>query len=385
MAPRRSHRLPADLRPTALATRLKAAAGAVDLTVSNPTKVGLTYPGAAIREALAGAEVLRYEPAAAGEPRARAAAAKVAGVEPGDVILTASTSESYALLFQVLCDPGDAVAVPAPSYPLFEHLARLQGVRARSYSLEYDGRWRVDTGAVRDALAAGAAAVVVVNPNNPTGSAIDEATGAHLRALCAEHDVPLIADEVFRPYGFAAEPPSAGGDGEALTVVLDGLSKRAALPQLKLGWMALRGPSAARAELSERLEWAADAYLSVGAPVQVAAPRLLELAPAICAQVRARVAGNRARLSAHAGALPEVDLLAADGGWSAVLRVPAICGDDEWVVRLAEEARVIVQPGFFYDFAAAGYLVVSLLPDPAVFEEGCTRLFEGVRSILAWG
>ena len=281
----------------------------LDLTVSNPTAVGLPELGARVTRALAEGESGPYEPAPAGAPAARAAiAAETSGagatpVAPEQVLLTASSSESYAFLFKVLCDPGDAVLVPEPSYPLFEYLARLDGVEPVPYRLAYDGAWHVDLGSVDDALArAGgrARALVVVNPNNPTGSFLKRFELPALAARCEAHGLAVIADEVFSSYAagddptrvraLAAEPTFTD---RALTFALGGLSKACALPQLKLGWMTVAGPPGLAREARERLELVADTYLSVNAPVQQAAARLLAIGRDARAAIAARVADNR--------------------------------------------------------------------------------------------
>jgi aspartate/methionine/tyrosine aminotransferase len=353
----------------------------IDLTESNPTVVGLRYPEALIREALADAAALRYEPTPKGLLSARAAVAAYYRrhqrvVDPERITLTASTSEAYSWLFKLLCDPGDEVLVPTPSYPLFEHLAGLEAVRVTPYPLRYHGGWFLDVEEVARVLTARSRAVLVVNPNNPTGSFLRRGEHARLQQLCAERDLALISDEVFADYAFAPDGERVttlvDDDATALTFCLSGLSKLVGLPQLKLGWIVLGGPPARRAAAEARLELIADTYLSVGAPVQHAAPRLLQLVDDVGAQIAARVRDNRDHLAAALRGAP-ANLLASDGGWSAIVRLPAIRSEEEWVLSLLD-AGVLVHPGFFYDLAGT-HAVLSLL---APFD----RLRDGIAAIV---
>lgn len=380
-----SSRTPGDLTPTPLARLLEGEQGGVDLTLSNPTRAGLEYDDAAIRAALSRPEVLRYEPTALGHAAARDAVARYLGsvgrpVAADRLALTASTSEAYGALFKLLCDPGDAIAAPSPSYPLVPHLAGLEGVEVVPYQLRRDGgRWRIDRGTLEEALAAGARAVVVVSPNNPTGSVPDADDRRLLADACRRHDAALIVDEVFAPYGWHGGPvePVVGDDGP-LAFVLDGLSKSAALPQLKLGWVAVRGPEAeARAALT-RLEWVLDAYLSVSAPVQAGAAELLATAPAMQRRLRARLGSNLAALRAALTGMGHVEVLPGDGGWYAVLALAGGIDEEALVTGLASRAGVRVHPGFYYDFATEGFLVVSLLVPEAAFAAGASALARGL-------
>ena len=382
------------------AARRAAGASIVDLTVSNPTTVGLPYPLAALREALALPEIAVYEPTPRGLPSARAAIAaehdrRGLAVDPERLVVTASSSESYALLFKLLCDPGDAVLVPEPSYPLFDYLARLEGVEPVAYRLAYDGVWHIDLSSLDEALSVARAAgrrpraLVVVSPNNPTGSFLKRDEHRRLGAICARAGLALIADEVFADY------PSAGiVDGEAvacaaavaavatddtapvLTFSLGGLSKSCGLPQFKLGWILAGGPAPDVAAALARLELIADTYLSVGGPVQMALPRLLPLGATIRASIAARVAANRQQLRARLPPSSPCTVLPAEGGWSAIVRVPAVLTDAEWAITLLRQDGILVQPGYFFDMPATGaFLVVSLLPDPLVFGPAMERLF----------
>jgi aspartate/methionine/tyrosine aminotransferase len=341
-------------------SRLRAARPqAIDLTLSNPTAAGLDYPPGLL-DALADPAGLRYAP----DPRGlRSAREAIAGDRADDVILCASTSEAYGWLFKLLCDPGDQVLAPRPSYPLFDYLAALEGVELVPYDLQYDGAWHL--GPLPSAPRA--RAVLVVSPNNPTGNVLarDE-----LRAI-ERLGLPVISDEVFAPY--TPEPLSVADEARVLAFSLGGLSKSAALPQLKLAWIRAGGPEPARREALARLELIADTYLSVSTPVQLAAPRLLAAAAALRAQIAARVAANRALL--QAAAPPAVTVLPADGGWYAVLRFPATETDEALALRLLRDHDVHVHPGYFFDFGPGTWLVVSLLPPPDVFAAGVARLF----------
>jgi aspartate/methionine/tyrosine aminotransferase len=352
----------------------------LDLTVSNPTEVGLPYPAAELAAALARPAVARYQPAAFGLSSARQAVAadyarRGAVLDPAAIVLTASSSESYALLFKLLANPGEVVLVPQPSYPLFDYLARLEGVEARPYRLSHDGGWRVDL----DTLdLAAARAVCVVSPNNPTGSFVHRQDLEALAALAAERGLALVVDEVFADYAFAPGPGAvlsvAGAAPAALTFCLGGLSKSAGLPQMKLGWIATLGPAALVAEALARLELVCDTYLSPGTPVQLALSRLLELGASIRAAIRERVQANRRALASAISAQAPCTLLPAEAGWSAILRMPALMSDEDWAIRLLEEDGVLVQPGYFFDLTLGTTLVLSLLPAPATFNEGVSRL-----------
>ncbi|MCC6740257.1 MAG: pyridoxal phosphate-dependent aminotransferase [Planctomycetia bacterium] len=342
-----------------LEERRRAGAPLLDLTLSNPTKAGIAYPGAAILDALRDERALQYEPDPRGTAEAREAIAAAHGVGPADVLVTASTSEAYALIFKMLCDPGDSVLVPQPSYPLFDHLAALEGVAVEPYALDIDAGWR----AVLPART-GAQAVVAVSPNNPTGSFFSPADVDAAGRL----GVPLVVDEVFAGYPFGAAPPPARARRDLDVFTLGGLSKSAGLPQLKLGWILATGPGAAAS--LDRLAAVADAYLSVSAPVMRAAPKLLALAPAIRDAVARRTRANLAALRAAAGAR----LREPAGGWYAVVEAPARLSDEDWALRLLRDDAVVVHPGYFFNFPREAFLVVSLLPPEAEFAEAARRL-----------
>jgi len=362
------------------AARRAADRPVLDLTVSNPTQVGLSYPAQALASALGDAGIARYEPAPFGAPLAREAVAadfarRGASVAAERIALTASSSESYALLFKLLCNPGDVVLVPQPSYPLFEYLARLEGLEPRPYHLRYDGRWRLDW----DSLdLAGASALCLVNPNNPTGSFLSTDEWARLCTLAAEQDLPLIVDEVFADYGLVpavdAAVTVAALSLPALTFCLGGLSKSAGLPQCKLGWIAALGPEPLVSEALRRLELVCDTYLSVGTPVQLALPALLALGADLRAQIKKRIETNRQRLATTFGRSSPCTLLPAEAGWSAILRVPALMTDEEWALTLIDRDGVLVQPGYFFDLEVGTSLVLSLLTHPATLAEGARRI-----------
>jgi aspartate/methionine/tyrosine aminotransferase len=321
-----------------------------DLTRSNPTTAGLDYPVALLpllQRAQSSALVYRPEPFGSSAARQAVAQhlARARGAEPEarDILLTASTSEAYAFLFKLLCDPGDAILIPAPSYPLFEHLAELEAVQAVPYRLAYDGAWHTDMASVRRAMSPRVRAIVLVSPNNPTGH---YSAPAEQSAL-AELGVPLICDEVFFEYALDAQPPRRSVS-TALTFSLGGLSKLAGLPQLKLAWTELSGPAELVQEARERLELVADTFLSVATPIQVALPELLGLAPTITELIRARCSQNLATARRVLGGTA-VSVLRVEGGWSAVLQFPRLQGEDELVAGLLTRHGVLVQPGWFYD------------------------------------
>jgi len=379
-----SSRTPADLAPNRLAralARLRAGEKPfLDLTSSNPTTVGLGLDEEVLAP-LASAAGLVYEPEPFGLLEARrAVAAQFAqrGLEvaPGRIVLAASTSEAYAHLFKLLCEPDDEVLVPAPSYPLFEHLARLEAVRAVPYPLDADGGWAIQTDLVTGALSSRTRAVVVVNPNNPTGTFLRRRELDGLAALAADRGIALVGDEVFFEYPLEAPADRVSilaAEG-ALTFALGGLSKSAGLPQVKLGWLAAGGPEALVAGALARLEIVADTYLSVSTPVQHAAAMLIGAGRGRRALVQARVEENLVALRRLAAAHRACRVLPVEGGWAAVVQVPATRTEEELVLALLEEDRVLVHPGYFFDFPREAFLVVSLLPPPPAFAEGVARV-----------
>ena len=373
------------MEPNGLTRRLAERRGqgheVLDLTESNPTRCGFSYLEGPIRAALGGAQAMTYDPDPRGRTGARAAVAAWwgHGLTASDLVLSASTSESYSWLFKLLGDPGDDILVPSPSYPLFEWLARMEGLEARQIpAFGFEG-WRLDLAGLESACGPRTRAVVVVNPNNPTGHFISRTDFGELAALCARKGLVLVVDEVFSPYPL--EPaedavPTVLGDPSppCPTVVLSGLSKAALLPQLKLAWTAVRGPSAER--LLEGLEFIADQYLSVSAASLAALPELLRHAPELQAQCLARLRSNLAALDLLLTSAPAWSRLRVGGGWSVVLRRPALTPDSEFVESLMSSRGVLVYPGDFFGFATAGHLVASLLTDPAIFTKGVGRMLE---------
>jgi len=387
-----SSRSGVDLAPNALSRALERALAkgrpVLDLTVANPTTASIPYDRAAILAAFAQPEALRYAPSPFGLATAREAVARDLSahgpaVDAQHVVLTASTSEAYAFLFKLLCDPGDEVLVPRPSYPLFEHLARLESVRAVPYRLAYDGGWHVDLPSVRAALTPRTRAIVSVSPNNPTGSYLKAAELAALAGL----GVPIVSDEVFARYPLRADGAARAGDrraisaleaeGASLVFALGGLSKLAALPQAKLAWTAIGGePSRVTAAL-DRLEVIADAFLSVGTPVQHALPGLLASRAVAEQAISGRTRRNFAWL---AGAVTgsAVTLLDAEGGWYATLRLPRTHDEEAWALTFLEDDGVHVHPGHFFDFDEEAYVVVSLLTPEETLREGARRVLARV-------
>jgi alanine-synthesizing transaminase len=349
-----------------------AGAPLLDLTASNPTEAGLPYDAEAIRGALAPPEVLRYAPHPFGMPEARQAVSEYLQVSADRVVLTASTSEAYAFLLKLLCDPGDEVLVAQPSYPLLEHLARFEAVRALPYPLRYDGEWHIDLPSVRSAVSPRTRAILTVSPNNPTGSYSKQ---EELREL-VQLGLPVIADEVFAAYPLEVGPgpvAHARDLGDTLTFTLGGLSKECGLPQVKLGWMVVGGPPAQVTEALERLELIADAFLSVSAPAQVRIADLLAAGEVTRGAIRARTRANLTALRTCFAEGSPVDVLRVEGGWYAVVRVPRTVDEEAWILALLEEG-VVVHPGWFYDFPESSHLVLSLLPPEASFAEAVQRM-----------
>ncbi len=352
----------------------------VDLTVSNPTAVGFDYP-ADLLTPLASPESLSYDPQPMGLWSAREAVAgdflrRGLNIPPERVALTASTSEAYAWLFKLLCDPGDAVLIPQPSYPLFEHLTMLESVAARPYRLDYHSEWRIDLDGLVAAIGDRTRAVLVVSPNNPTGSFLHVDDLQRLDEVCAARNLMLIGDEVFADFPLAASPHarSVMHARDAVVCSLGGLSKTVGLPQIKLGWIGFGGPSSKLDELMPAYELVADTFLSVSTPAQVALPHLLARGADVRAQIQARIARNLQHLRAAVGTTPAISLLPAEGGWSATLQVPSYRSEEALVIELLTADHVLVHPGYFFDFAREAFVVVSLLVKPEQFDRGIARL-----------
>jgi aspartate/methionine/tyrosine aminotransferase len=369
------------------ALRLRNQSGdpVLDLTASNPTTCGFQYDEAAILGALQSSGALQYDPEPKGLASARAAVVEyyremnpAVRLDPENLILTTGTSEAYSFLFRLLCDPGDEIVIAQPSYPLFDFLATIQDVNLRPFRLLYDHGWQIDFRALQQAISPRTRAILLVHPNNPTGHFVRPAEADQLRAICAERNLALITDEVFLDYRNAAGAAKAHGafisSKRALTFVLSGLSKIAALPQMKIGWIAASGPEAQVRDALARLEIISDTYLSLSAPLQYALPALLAQRAKMQSQLMRRIAANLTRLDELLARQKLVSRLEFEGGWYAVLRVPAVQSDENLAVRLIEQHGVLVQPGHFYDFPEDGYLIVSLLTPNADFEKGILGL-----------
>ena len=379
MEPRYSRRLQWSLpvNDLALAVEQQRSAGKVilDLTESNPTAAGIVYPP--FFEALTNNRVLEYAPSPRGLYSAREAVANYYArkVDPARVLLTASTSEAYSFLFKLLCDPGDEILVPRPSYPLFDMLAQLEGVRAMQYPLRYHDGWFVDLQALAGAVNDKTRAIVCVNPNNPSGSYLRDYEYREIAALCDRHGLALISDEVFTDYEIDADDHAIRTITEqslCLSFSLSGLSKVCGLPQMKLGWIVGGGPG--HEEALDRLEWIADTFLSVSAPVQIAAPTLIELRYKIQSQIRDRICANLSLLRSVAEGTP-LRVLRVEGGWYATLQVPRIRSEEAWTLELLDRG-VLVQPGYFFDFESEAFLIISLLTKPEILQSGVRHILD---------
>ncbi|MEO6324951.1 MAG: pyridoxal phosphate-dependent aminotransferase [Thermoanaerobaculia bacterium] len=392
-----SHRIPApsgtNLLTEALAARTESY---IDLTVSNPTTVSLPAADDTGWNALAAAPARVYAPDPKGLRTSRQAVSDYyarhgVAANPERILLTASSSEAYGWLFKLLADPGDAILVPAPSYPLLDALAELEALELHRYSLSMEDGWALHASAIEAALdrldLAGkrVAAVVLVNPNNPTGGSIAQAELKALLRLSHERNFGVISDEVFLDYRFessAEDVAVAASESEGLVFSLGGLSKAAALPQLKLGWILANGPEPHLSQALSRLEWIGDAYLSVGTPVQQALAQLLEASDATAQRIRERIACNRAALDAAFSAGGAVSVQRMTGGWSAVLRLPAVMTEERLVIMLLERHDVLVHPGYFFEFPFEAFLVLSLLPEPGEFARGIARLAAALGALV---
>jgi alanine-synthesizing transaminase len=371
-----------------------------DLTASNPTRCGFKYP-ASLMDALTDRRALDYDPQPRGLPTAREAVCRYyadhgVALDPGQIVLTTSTSEAYSFLFRLLCDPGNEILVPQPGYPLFDFLATLDDVRIKAAPLVYDEGWQIDFEGLRRAITPQTRAIVVVHPNNPTGHLTKLWEAVELARICRAHELSLIVDEVFLDYGMGAglETGATTGAGDARlrsetawsfaagleevpVFVVSGLSKIAGMPQMKAAWIVATGPE--KAQALERLEVIADTFLSMNAPVQWALPVWLGGRAEIQEQIRRRVGANLAELDRQLATLPILERLAIEGGWYAVLRVPALEPDQHTVLALLERG-VWVHPGYFFGLPDSGWLVISLLGEEADFSIGLVTVTNYFRT-----
>jgi len=377
-----SKRTPLNLTPNALALALeefKAKGQAwLDLTVSNPTEAGFSYP-AELLQGLSNPRSLAYRPEARGvnlNPIVELWQRRGYAVRAEQIALTVSTSEAYSLLFKLLCDPFDEVLVPRPSYPLLDHLAQFENVVLRDYQLCYDGSWSFDWASIEAALSPKTRAICVVSPNNPTGSYLKHDELERLLSF----GLPVICDEVFADYPLtqdARRVTSVVGMREGLFFSLDGLSKTVGLPQMKLGWITVSGAPDNISASMQRLEFMLDAYLSVSTPIQLAAAHFLSVGQIVTNSIRERLLANHAWLRERLRST-SVSLLFAEGGWYATLQLPKIMTDEAWALLLLKDHQILTQPGYFYDFEEEAHLVVSLITPPEIFRSGIERLLSAV-------
>jgi aspartate/methionine/tyrosine aminotransferase len=378
-----SNRLPGHADVNALSravARLKSAGTSiVDLTESNPTHVDLPYE-LDLLSAAASERALCYDPQPFGLRTAREAvsadyARRGVAVDPECIVLSASTSEAYSWLFKLLCNPGESVLIPQPSYPLFEHLTRLESVRAVPYQLEYHGRWEIDFEEIA-AATDDVRAVLLVSPNNPTGSYVTPREADTLAGICRERGWALVSDEVFAEYALDQETPvtEIARRASVLSFTLGGASKSLGLPQMKLAWTIVDGPVKQRIDALSRLELIADTFLPVNTPVQVAAPDLFRRAAPIRQAIHQRVSRNLSAARDVARAYPACEVLRVEGGWTAVVRVPATRSEEALTLGLVQDEHVLVHPGFFFDFSHEAFVIVSLLPQEDVFVEAFARV-----------
>lgn len=356
-----------------------------DLTVSNPTQAGVAYDQSVILESLRNEQALNYDPQPKGMLATREAVAAYYNergeeVNPQNILLTASTSEGYSYILRLLANPGDEALVPKPSYPLFEFLADLQDVKLVPYPLIYDHGWQIDFHSLEQVVGDMTRAIVLVHPNNPTGSYVSPEECSRLNKFCAARNIALIVDEVFLDYTHEGKSrPSFVVNNTALTFTLSGLSKISALPQMKLAWIVVAGPEKLAQEAISRLEVIGDTYLSVSTPIQLAAPAFLEQRKVIQRQLMARLQTNLCELDLQLGRNHSCRRLDVQGGWYAVLRVPVKQTDEDLAVALLRECSVLVHPGHFYDFPSDGYLVLSLIAEPRVFAQGISRVLDFLK------
>jgi aspartate/methionine/tyrosine aminotransferase len=380
-----SHRTNWPLTPNAFTRALEEVRASgqeiLDLTISNPTEAGVQLDPEVVLGALVNPEAMRYDPQPRGLLEARKAVCHyyreshdVFDLDPERLLLTTSTSEAYSYIFRLLCNPGDEILVPKPSYPLFEFLADLSDVKLVPYPLIYDHGWQIDFDSLYKAATAQSRAVIVVHPNNPTGSYVSASETSALNAFCRDYGLALIVDEVFLDYSHDGAPrPSFVSNINALTFTLSGISKISALPQMKLAWVATTGPNELTAPAGARLEIIADTFLSMNAPVQLAAQVLLEQRKHVQPLLLDRLRVNLSELGRQLAAIPSCTRFNVEGGWYAILRVPIVQSDEDLAIDLLRKMAVIVHPGHFYDFPSEGHLVLSLITEPDTFREGVAR------------
>jgi alanine-synthesizing transaminase len=358
----------------------------LDLTASNPTQCGFRYDSTAILSAFQNPAVLTYKPQPKGTLAARSEVARYylddhqTTIDPESLFLTTSTSEAYSYAFRLLCNPGDELLLPKPSYPLFEFLAGLQDVHLKPYSLAYAHGWFIDFQSLENAITPRTRAILLVHPNNPTGSYVHPEELIRLKALCTKHNLALIVDEVFLDFPFDSAPRKTfAANSEVLTFTLSGLSKISALPQMKIAWLAVTGPASQVRPALDRLEIIADTYLSLSAPAQAALPTLLAQRHSLRPQLLARIRENRTHLQSQLRSHPACELLHADAGWYAILRYSpnssAHASDEDLAIHLLRTHHVLLHPGHFYDFPSNNHLVLSLITPADVFREARQKLF----------
>ncbi len=385
-----------DLNPLSRALEKISRQHLLDLTPSNPARVGLAAPEE-ILKAFLDPRILSYEPDPHGMPEARKLVMHHLGqrglvTDPERIFLTASTSEAYSYLFKLLCDPGDSVLVPEPSYPLLDHLIELECVTRLPYRLVYEKQWKVDFESIRDALESDEGervrAIVVVSPNNPTGSYLKTDELEQLVKIAAEKDLAIISDEVFWDYRLSdnkVDSPApvypTAHEKRVLTFSLGGLSKTLGLPQMKLGWIVVNGPEPHLSQCLEKLELIADTYLSVGTPVQAALGKLLEQETALQEPIKLRIRRNLAAIREAVRADPSVELLTAEGGWYAMLKVPKYEDDETLAIELLEKDHVLIQPGYFYDCTDGAHLVISLLTPEETLKQGLEKVLKRLSKL----
>lgn len=375
------------LTPNQLTARLTEieASGAqiLDLTESNPTQVGLQYPTDIVLSSLTDPNNLSYHPSPLGQQEARETIAeyydsKGIYVNSNQILVTSSTSEAYSMIFRLIANPGDHILMPRPSYPLFHFLASLNDIELASYALTYQKYWKIDFEDIRKSYKPKRTkGIVLVNPNNPTGSYIKKDELTKLNQFAEGNQLCIISDEVFSDFQWDKKIegiPSLAGNQKALTFTLSGISKVLALPQMKLSWIVVNGPKGLIKQAFDRLEIISDTYLSANTPVQNALHHWMKLKDKMQKQILKRVSANRTFLSKHSS----FEMLHAEGGWYAVLKLPKNKTEEEWALEFLEKDHVLVHPGYFYDFQSEAYAIVSLLTETAAFEEAITKISKRV-------
>lgn len=362
----------------------------IDLSESNPTKVGFNYPEKFVLKDFCSGKNLIYNPHPKGLINAREAICKFyhkknINIHPESIIITAGSSDAYNYIFRLIAEPGDEILVPSPSYPLLQFLSRLNDISIKNYRLLYDGEWHIDIDSIYRNITNKTKAILFIHPNNPTGSYVKNEEYEKVLELANRYGLIFISDEVFYEYEIEDKPNkfnSFSEKSDILTFTINGISKLLGLSQMKLGWVIVSGPNKLKQEAINRLEIISDTFLSVNTPVQNSLPIWLENYEELHNQIKHRVIINYFRIKDQILANSAIELLNVEGGWNGILRFPNIFTDEQWVELFLKKYRLFLQPGYFYDFERGAYLLVSLLLPENIIKKNIIAVLDEVKSYL---